>query len=168
VFAGLVVRVELTIRCFHPRFLSSFPGARGPPLSRHLIPIRGCAAHRLELSGDGGSRRCRLVWAGAFPASFQEGLGIDLGGDGRQVFALPRAWGTALVRAWYCGFRKRAEGGEVAGWQGRETEVSGSRRGWEEGCGGWCCPAGTPSGTGVGSPRAASIVMSHGLPAEVG
>ena len=110
VFASLVVRVELTIRCFHPRFLSSFPGARGPPLSRHLIPIRGCAAHRLELSEDGGSPWCRLVWAGAFPASFREGLGIDLGGDGKQVFALPGAWGMAIARAWNCGSTRRAEG----------------------------------------------------------
>ena len=67
---------------FHPRFRSSFPGAGGPPLSRHLTPIRGCAAHMLELCGDGSSPWCRLVWVGAFPASFREGQGVDEGGGG--------------------------------------------------------------------------------------
>jgi len=53
---------KVTMRNFNAGFSSSFPGARGAPLSRHVAPMGGCAERRLELCRAGGAPLCRLVW----------------------------------------------------------------------------------------------------------
>jgi len=66
-----------------------FPGLRGPPLSRHLTPVGGCAPRGLGLRSGGGSPLCRLLWAKAFLASFREWKGR---GSGCLPSRGPGAW----------------------------------------------------------------------------